>query len=56
MRQILGGQGVKSHDTKLTQVLYVENGNASGIASKIADIILDKEIDFFFVHRYPLNE
>ena len=42
--QIFGGQGVKSHDTKLRKVLYVENGNASGITGKIPNVIANKEI------------
>jgi len=56
MCQILGGQRIKSHDTEFIKIQYVENGNASGITGEIADVIPNKKIDLFFVHRYPLNE
>jgi hypothetical protein len=45
MRQILGGQRIKSHDTEFMKIQYVENGDAPGIASKISNIVPDKEID-----------
>ena len=44
MRQILGGQGIESHDTEFMKIPYVENGKASGITGEIANVIPDKKI------------
>ena len=51
-RQILGWQRIKSHDTKLTQVLYVENRNAFGITSKYIVYISSKKIDRILIHLF----
>ena len=44
MRQILGGQGIESHDTEFMKIPYVENGKASGITGEIANVTPDKKI------------
>jgi hypothetical protein len=48
MRQILGGQRIKSHDTEFMKIPYVENGNASGITGEISDVIPNKKIHRIF--------